>query len=77
MLIGHSQGAGLLTRIIADEIDDEPLLRDRLVSAYILGSTVHVPEGEVVGGDFANVPLCEAARPDRLRRVVRSYRARA
>jgi hypothetical protein len=59
VLIGHSQGAGLLNRLIAEEIDDEPLLRDRLVAAYILGSSVHVPAGEVVGGDFANVPLCE------------------
>lgn len=61
VLIGHSQGAGMLTQLIADEIDDEPLLRDRLVSAYILGSGVQVPEGEVVGGTFANVPLCEQA----------------
>ncbi len=60
VLIGHSQGAGLLNQLIQDEIDDEPALRDRLVSAFILGSSVHVPEGEVVGGDFADVPLCEA-----------------
>jgi hypothetical protein len=59
VLIGHSQGAGMLTQLIADEIDDEPLLRDRLVSAYILGSSVQVPEGEVAGGTFENVPLCE------------------
>ena len=59
VLIGHSQGAGMLTRLIEGEIDDEPLLRDRLVAAYILGSSVQVPEGEVVGGSFANVPLCE------------------
>ncbi|HEX6235978.1 MAG TPA: DUF3089 domain-containing protein, partial [Acidimicrobiales bacterium] len=61
VLIGHSQGAGHLRRLIQDEIDDEPLLRDRLVAAYLLGSSVGVPEGEVVGGDFADVPLCEAA----------------
>ena len=60
VLIGHSQGAGLLERLMEDEIDDEPLLRDRLVAAYILGAAVHVPEGEVVGGDFDNIPLCEA-----------------
>src|SRR5690606_2204549 len=59
VLIGHSQGAGMLSRLIAEEIDDEPLLRDRLVAAYILGSSVQVPECEVVGGDFENVPLCE------------------
>ncbi|HET6950221.1 MAG TPA: DUF3089 domain-containing protein, partial [Acidimicrobiales bacterium] len=68
VLIGHSQGAGLLSRLMADEIDGEPLLRDRLVSAYILGSGVHVPEGEVVGGDFANIPLCE--QPDQTGCVV-------
>jgi Protein of unknown function (DUF3089) len=60
VLIGHSQGAGLLTELIRQEIDDEPALRDRLVGAYILGSSVSVPEGELVGGSFQNVPLCEA-----------------
>ena len=44
VLVGHSQGAGMLTRLIEGEIDDEPRLRDRLVAAYLLGSTVHVPE---------------------------------
>ncbi|MGI9601382.1 MAG: DUF3089 domain-containing protein [Acidimicrobiales bacterium] len=61
ILIGHSQGSGLLTRLIADEIDDEPALRDRLVSAYLLGSSVGVPQGEVVGGRFDNVALCTTA----------------
>jgi hypothetical protein len=59
-VLGHSQGAGHLNRLIAEEIDDEPLLRDRLVGAYLLGTTVAVLEGEVDGGDFENVPLCEA-----------------
>jgi hypothetical protein len=75
VLLGHSQGAGMITRLIQDEIDDEPLLRDRLVAAYILGSSVQVPEGETVGGTFANVPLCE--QPDQTGCVVSyaSYRA--
>ncbi|MGH9210271.1 MAG: DUF3089 domain-containing protein [Acidimicrobiales bacterium] len=60
VLVGHSQGAGHLNRLVAEEIDDEPLLRDRMVSALLLGSTVAVPEGEVVGGDFQNVPLCDS-----------------
>src|SRR5690606_40874403 len=45
VLIGHSQGAGMLSRLIAEEIDDEPLLRDRLVAAYIPGPSRHAPEG--------------------------------
>lgn len=60
VLMGHSQGAGILRRLIEEEIDDQPALRDRLVSALLLGSTVAVPVGEAVGGDFANVPLCAA-----------------
>jgi len=60
VLIGHSQGASHLSRLVAEEIDDEPLLRDRLVSALLLGWPVSVPEGEVAGGAFENVPLCQA-----------------
>ncbi|HEX6417268.1 MAG TPA: DUF3089 domain-containing protein [Acidimicrobiales bacterium] len=75
VLIGHSQGGGLLARLIADEIDPEPLLRDRLVAAYILGASVQVPEGEAAGGTFDQVPLCE--RDDQTGCVVSyaSYRA--
>jgi hypothetical protein len=61
VLIGHSQGAGLLADLIAAEIDPQPDMRARLVAAYILGATVHVAEGKDVGGDFANVPVCRAA----------------
>jgi hypothetical protein len=61
VLVGHSQGSGLLTRLIAEEIDTNDELRPRLVSAYLLGSSVAVPEGEVVGGAFQNVPLCTSA----------------
>jgi hypothetical protein len=60
VLVGHSQGASHLSRLVAEEIDDEPLLRDRLVSAVLLGWPVTVPPGEVVGGSFQHVPLCQA-----------------
>ena len=58
VLVGHSQGTGHLSTLIAEEIDDEPALRDRLVGAYLLGWAVGVPDGELVGGSFQNVPLC-------------------
>ena len=60
ILIGHSQGAGHLTALLRDEIDPSPELRARLVSAILLGTSVQVPVGGDVGGDFANVPLCRA-----------------
>jgi len=61
VLIGHSQGAGLLNRLIREEVDPSPAARDRLVAAYLAGATVRVPSGADVGGDFTNVPACRAA----------------
>lgn len=61
VLIGHSQGAGLLTRLIAEEIDPNPDVRDALVSAYLAGTSVSVPDGADVGGSFQNVAVCREA----------------
>ncbi len=61
VLIGHSQGTRLLTTLIEREIDDEPVLRGRLVSAILLGGAIAVPRGGDVGGTFRHIPLCRAA----------------
>lgn len=60
LLIGHSQGTGHLKKLIAAEIDNNEQLRSRLVGAYLFGGAIYVPEGEPVGGDFQNIPACEA-----------------
>ena len=60
LLVGHSQGSGHLRRLVADVVDANPALRDRLLSAMLLGSSVSVPVGGDVGGSFANVPACRA-----------------
>ncbi|WP_031554004.1 DUF3089 domain-containing protein [Parvularcula oceani] len=60
VLIGHSQGTRMLTQLVANEIDGQPL-QDRMLSAMLIGFNVGVPEGETVGGTFENVPLCEEA----------------
>ena len=57
VLIGHDQGAGLLIRLIANEIDGKPA-EARLVSAILLGANLEIPQGRVVGGAFKNIPLC-------------------
>ncbi len=58
VLIGDGQGASLLTRLIAEEIDGKPVQR-QLVSAILLGASVQVPiGGGVVGGTFRSIPLC-------------------
>ncbi|MCW3038437.1 MAG: hypothetical protein JWM31_342 [Solirubrobacterales bacterium] len=58
VLIGHSQGTGVLRRLIHDQIDPDPALRKQLVSALLLGGNVTVKAGSDRGGDFENVPLC-------------------
>lgn len=60
VLVGHSQGTSLLIELIRNEIDGKPL-QDRLVSAILAGNSVVVPKGEVAGGSFSEVPLCESA----------------
>ena len=61
VLVGHSQGASILRRLMQQEIDGNDVLRSRLVSALLLGTTVAVPVGADVGGDFANIPICRDA----------------
>jgi hypothetical protein len=62
ILIGHSQGAGILAQLVKNEIDPSPELRSRLVSAMLLGTALQVPVGQDVGGDFQNVPLCRSRK---------------
>jgi hypothetical protein len=60
VLIGHSQGSGVLSQLIRQEIDGKPI-QSRIVSALLLGSNVAVPKGKDVGGAFQKMPLCRAA----------------
>ncbi len=58
ILLGHSQGAAMLIRLIAEEIDPNPSLRQRLVTAILAGGNLQVPTGKTVGATFKNIPLC-------------------
>lgn len=60
VLIGHSQGAGLLSRLLASEIEGKPV-HARIVSALLLGTNVAVPKGKDVGGAFKSTPVCKSA----------------
>jgi hypothetical protein len=61
VLIGHSQGSGVLTQLIRNEIDGKPA-QSRLVSALLLGTNLPVPRGKDVGGAFQSIPLCRSAK---------------
>jgi len=59
VLIGHSQGSGMLTQLIKNEIDGKPIQK-QLVLAILGGTRLQVPVGKDVGGDFQTVPLCHS-----------------
>lgn len=60
VLIGHSQGSGVLTQLMRNEIDGKPA-QAKIVSALLLGTRLPVPKGKDVGGAFQHVPLCHSA----------------
>lgn len=61
LVIGHSQGSALLTRLLDEEVDDDPQLRARIVSAMLIGGNVATQRGSRTGGDFEHLPTCASA----------------
>jgi hypothetical protein len=59
VLIGHSQGAELLKKLVKEEIDGKPI-KAKLVSAILLGTAVTVSPGKDTGGDFQSIPACRS-----------------
>jgi hypothetical protein len=59
VLVGHSQGSGVLTQLIKNEIDGKPI-QSRLVSAILMGTSLPVPKGADVGGAFKHIPVCHS-----------------
>ncbi|MBO9531686.1 MAG: DUF3089 domain-containing protein [Solirubrobacteraceae bacterium] len=58
LLIGHSQGSAILSRLLRDVIDPDPVLRGQLVGAILPGSAFTTARGELVGGTTQHIPLC-------------------
>jgi hypothetical protein len=58
VLIGHSQGSGVLTQLIKNEIDGKPAQKT-LVSAILMGTRLPVDKGKATGL-FQHVPLCKS-----------------
>jgi len=59
ILIGHSQGSGILTRLLASEIDGKPEQK-LLVSAILAGTNLPVDPGKTTGL-LKSIPTCTAA----------------
>ncbi len=62
VLIGHSQGTIVLRKLVRQLIDRKPAVRERLISALLLGGNVEVAEGAKSGGDFRNIAACRRAK---------------
>lgn len=62
VLVGHSQGSLWLTQLLAEVVEPDDALRERLVGSYLPGTAIEVEPGETVGGTFERVPLCTEAR---------------
>src|SRR5262249_188164 len=76
VLIGHSQGSGILTILIKNEIDGKPI-QSRIISALLLGTSLPVPKGKDVGGAFQHMPLCHSASQTGCVITYASFRATA
>ncbi len=60
IFIGDSQGAAMLIRLLAGQVDHTPSLLARTVIAILAGGNVTVPVGATVGATFGYLPLCSA-----------------
>jgi hypothetical protein len=60
VIIGHSQGAGILKQLLADVIEKDAMMKRKLIAAYLIGTNVAVPPGGDVGGDFKTTKLCHS-----------------
>jgi pimeloyl-ACP methyl ester carboxylesterase len=73
VVIAHSQGTLMTTRLLQEEFDPSVTLRSRLIAALLIGGSVIVPQGGVVGGSFQNIPLCQSAAETGCVLAYRSY----
>ncbi len=61
VLLGHSQGSGMLEFMMQDMIDNNADIRSQMISALVIGDGVTVAKGQDTGGTFQNIPLCTQA----------------
>lgn len=58
ILIGHSQGAAILSRLLMERIDPDPAVRGLIAGAILPGSAFTTAHGQLTGGTTQHIPLC-------------------
>ena len=61
ILLGHSQGAEMVVRLVRRFFDDDAAMRQKLLVAMAIGGDLEAPSGQTAGGTFAHVPACTSA----------------
>jgi hypothetical protein len=61
VLVGHSQGAAMIVRLLRRFFDHDPAMQARLLLAMPIGGVVTVPIGATTGGTFDRLPICTRA----------------
>ncbi len=74
VLIGHSQGAGMIVHLLQSRFEHDPVMMSRLLLAMPIGGPVEVPKGATVGATFDSIPLC--TKPDETACVI-AYQSRS
>jgi hypothetical protein len=74
VLIGHSQGADMIVRLLQGRFEHDPVMQSLLLLAMPIGGPVEVPKGGTIGGTFDTIPLC--TKPDELGCVI-AYQSRS
>ncbi len=74
VLIGHSQGAGQISRLVRSKIEGTPAEK-QIVAVYILGGSVVAPKGKEVGSTFKSIAPCKSRDQVGCVVIYGSYRA--
>ena len=60
VLIAHSQGAQIQSRLLRERVEADAALRARLVAALPIGWSLGTDATGSVGGSFTQIPVCDA-----------------
>lgn len=58
VIMGHSQGTHMTTRLLQEVIEPDEALSSRMVVALLIGGAVSTREGETTGGTFSRLATC-------------------
>lgn len=61
VLIGHSQGAQITSRLLRERVEPDAALHARMLAALPIGWPVATDGGGSLGGSFAATPVCTSA----------------